>query len=280
MTTRSGRELGLAQLAALTVEPPRLVELAARAGFDFIGVRVRPVTAAETPFDVQPGSPMLAQTRQRMADTAVSVRDIEFLLLDGTDQRDAWRSMLEAGEALGATSMTVAVADTDSARVTDTLAQMVDDARPHGIVPAVEPISYQAVRSLPAASSLAAQTGVQVLVDTLHVARFEGSAEELSAVAPRVPMVQICDAPAARPEDRAGLVEESRSARLPAGTGGLDLRGMVAAVEAGRSAAGLEGPLPLSVEIPHDEMRARLGDEAWIEHLMTTTLTLLEDELR
>lgn len=279
MTTRSGRELGLAQLAALTVAPPTLVELAAQAGFDFVGVRVRPVTDAETPFDVQPGTPMLAETLARMADTGVSVRDIEFLLLDGSDQRDAWRGMLEAGEALGAMSMTVAVADTDSQRVVDALGQMVQDAVPHGIVPAVEPISYQAVRSLPDAATLAEQTGVQVLVDTLHVARFGGSAEQLSAVAPRVPMLQICDVPSTPPADRAGLVEESRSTRLPAGEGELDLRGMIRAVDAGRAEAGLAGALPLSAEIPHDEMRARLGDAAWAEHLMSTTLTLLGEEL-
>lgn len=279
MTTRSGRELGLAQLAALTVAPPTLVELAAQAGFDFVGVRVRPVTDAETPFEVQPGTPMLAETLKRMADTGVLVRDIEFLLLDGSDQRDAWRRMFEAGEALGASSMTVAVADTDSQRVLDTLAQMVDDARPHGIVPAVEPISYQAVRSLPGAAAIAEHTGAQVLVDTLHVARFGGTTEELRAVASHVPLVQVCDAPAQAPVDRAGLVEESRSTRFAAGEGGLDLRGMISAVESGRAELGMETPLPLSTEIPNDEMRARLGDAAWAQHLMTTTLNLLGEEL-
>ncbi|WFP15865.1 sugar phosphate isomerase/epimerase family protein [Citricoccus muralis] len=279
MTTRSGRELGLAQLAALTVAPPTLVELAAQAGFDFVGVRVRPVTDAETPFEVQPGTPMLAETLKRMVDTGVLVRDIEFLLLEGSDQRDAWRRMFEAGEALGASSMTVAVADTDSQRVLDTLAQMVDDARPHGIVPAVEPISYQAVRSLPGAAAIAEHTGAQVLVDTLHVARFGGTTEELRAVASHVPLVQVCDAPAQAPADRAGLVEESRSTRFAAGEGGLDLRGMISAVEAGRAELGVETPLPLSTEIPNDEMRARLGDAAWVQHLMTTTLNLLGEEL-
>ena len=279
MTTRSGRELGLAQLAALTVAPPTLVDLAAQAGFDFVGVRVRPVTDAETPFDVQPGTPMLAETLTRMADTGVSVRDIEFLLLDGSDQRDAWRAMFEAGEALGASSMTVAVADTDSHRVLDSLAQMVDDARPHGIVPAVEPISYQAVRSLPDAAAIAEHTGAQVLVDTLHVARFGGATEELRAVASHVPLVQVCDAPVQAPTERAGLVSESRSTRFAAGEGGLDLRGMISAVEAGRAELGVETPVPLSAEIPNDEMRGRLGDAAWVQHLMTTTLNLLDEEL-
>lgn len=282
MSTAQGRELGLAQLSMLSASPPRLVELAAGAGFDFIGVRVRAVTAGETPYDVQPGSPLLAETLARLSDTGVRVKDIEFLLLDGSEQRDAWLRMLEAGQALGASSLTVAVADPEPQRVLDTVARMVDDAAPYGIVPALEAISYQALNSLPGAAAIAEQTGAQVLVDTLHVGRFHGTREQLSAVAPRVPLLQLCDAPAKRPADRDGLVVESRSGRLPAGEGGLDLLGMLRAVEAGRAAdgdrAGLS-PLPISVEIPNDRAQARLGAAGWVDHLMATTLRLLGETL-
>ena len=88
--------------------------IAAEAGFDFIGARVRPVTATERPYDLQPGSPMLKETLARMQDTGVTVQDIEFLLLDGSDQREAWLRMMAAGQALGASSLTVAGADPDS----------------------------------------------------------------------------------------------------------------------------------------------------------------------
>ena len=115
--TAPRRQLGLAQLSLLNTAPPRLVAVAAEAGFDFIGARVRPVTASERPYDLQPGSPMLRETLARMADTGVAVRDIEFLLLDGTDQRDAWLAMMAAGQALGAASLTVAASDPDTARV-------------------------------------------------------------------------------------------------------------------------------------------------------------------
>ena len=89
-----GRLLGLAQLSLLNTAPPQLVAIAAEAGFDFIGARVRAVTPTERPCDMQPGSPMLKETLARMADTGVTVRDIEFLLLDGTDQRASWLAMM------------------------------------------------------------------------------------------------------------------------------------------------------------------------------------------
>lgn len=277
MPTATGRLLGVAQLSLLSAAPPRLVQLAADAGFDFVGVRVRPVTDAETPFDVQPGSPMLSETLSRMADTGVAVRDIEFLLLDGTDQRDAWLRMFEAGQALGAESLTVACGDPDLSRARDTLAQMAEDGRPYGISPGLEAISYQSVRSIPVADELAVHAGCDLVVDTLHTGRFGATAAELSAAAGRTPMVQLCDAPAERPTSREALVTESRSARLAPGEGGLDLLGVVAALEAGLASTPRAGTqLPVSVEVPNDEAVARLGEAGWLEHLRSTTLRLLD----
>lgn len=267
------RPLGLAALSSLTTEPPKLVELAAEAGFDFVGIRVRPVTPQETAFNVQPGSPMLAETLARMADTGITVKDTEFLLLDGSDQREAWHQMFEAAQALGAESMTVAVADTQRSRVIDTLGQMVTDGKAYGITPALEPISYQAVNSYPQAVDIAEQTGVTVLVDTLHAARFNATEVDLQVAGPYAPMIQLCDATAVPPDTRQGLVDESRSGRLPAGEGGVQLSAMVAAVDAGRKDQPL---LPVSVEIPNAELQASMSPSQWAKRLHATATGLLE----
>src|SRR5699024_1404773 len=153
-----------------------------------------------------------------------------FLLLDGSDQRQAWIQMFEAAQALGAESMTVAVADTEQARVIDTLGQMVDDAKPYGVTPALEAISYQAVNSYPQA------------VDTAE-------------------------------PPREGLVEESRSGRLPAGEGGVDLADMVSALDSGR---GTLPVLPVSVETPNSAMQASMSPKQWVQHLYATAYNLLE----
>ena len=277
MPAPCGRLIGLAQLSLLSAAPPQLVEHAAASGFDFIGVRVRPVTPTETPYDVQPGSAMLAETLARMSDTGVVVKDIEFLLLDGTDQREAWLQMFEAGQALGADSLTVACGDPDLTRAQDTLAQMAEDGRAYGITPALEAISYQTVDSIPLADRLAQHAGCDILVDTLHVGRFGGTADQLQAAAGRAPLVQFCDAPASRPADRDGLVLESRSERLAPGEGGLDLLGVLTALERGLEGTPRAGTLlPVSVEVPNNAQTARLGAQAWVDHLMRTTTALLE----
>ncbi|GAA3677511.1 TIM barrel protein [Arthrobacter ginkgonis] len=267
--TRNTRPLGLAQLSLLNTAPPELVGIAAEAGFDFIGTRVRPVTPTERPYDLQPGSPMLRETLARMRDTGVTVRDIEFLLLDGSDQREAWLRMMEAGQALGAGSLTVAAADPDSARLIDTLARMADDGRGFGITPTLEAISYQPVASIAQAADIARQTGCEIVVDTLHFNRFNGTADGEDAVAARqwdqlrahadlVPLLQLCDGPARRPSSREELVIESRSEREVPGDGDFDLAAVVAALPEG---------LPLSAETPSDRRVAALGELAWARKL-------------
>ena len=267
------RQLGLAQLSLLNTAPPQLVAIAAEAGFDFIGARVRPVTPGERPYDLQPGSPMLRETLARMADTGVTVRDIEFLLLDGTDQRDAWLAMMAAGQALGAASLTVAASDPDTARLADTLARMAEDGRNHGIVPTLEPISYQAVSSIPDAVALARASGCNMVVDALHLNRFgavPGSAQwaDLEANRDLVPMLQLCDGPAARPADRTALVAESRSERGVPGEGGFDLAALVNFFAA---------DVPVSVEVPSDSTVARLGEPGWARKLKAAADAVVQE---
>lgn len=285
MSHPSRREVGLAQLSLLDVAPPDLVLIAAESGFDFIGARVRPVTPTERPYNLQPGSPMLAETLRRVRDTGVRVLDTEFLLLDGTDgagaaavpadargradgQRDAWLPMLEAAQALGAETLTVAAADPDPARFAETLALLAEDGRQLGITPTLEPISYQRINSLPSAAAAARAAGVGVVVDTLHFRRFGGTLGELAAMADLVPMLQLCDGPAARPADRDGLILESRAGRLTPGEGEFRLAEIVAA---------LPSTLPVSVETPSPADVARLGALGWARRLRQAADRVLVD---
>jgi sugar phosphate isomerase/epimerase len=283
------RPVGLAQLSLLDTAPPDLVLIAAEAGFDFIGARVRPVTAQERPYDLQPGSPMLAETLRRVRDTGVRVLDTEFLLIDGTDgagapaagpdaraeargradgQRDAWLGMLEAARALGAETLTVAAADPDPARLADTLALLAQDGREFGITPTLEPISYQRINSLTSAADAARAAGAKVVVDTLHFRRFGGTFAELAGMADLVPLLQLCDAPAERPDDREGLIHESRAARLAPGEGGLNLAEIVAALPSGT---------PVSVEAPSPADVVRLGQLGWARRLRETAQHVLAE---
>ncbi|MCW4464733.1 sugar phosphate isomerase/epimerase [Glutamicibacter sp. MNS18] len=266
--TVSSPAIGLAQLSLVNTAAPQLIRIAAQAGFDFIGARVRPVTATERAYDLQPGSPLLKQTLQAVAETGVGVRDIEFLLIDGSDQRDAWLRMMEAGQALGASTLTVAASLADENQLADILSVMTRDGKAYGITPTLEVISYQAVNSLPQAAELARRTGCAIVGDTLHLSRVGTDTGQLSEHAGLIPLLQLCDGPVIAPVDREGLVAESRSERMVPGQGGFALARMVAALPEG---------LALSVEAPSDSTVARIGDVAWARELMAGARAVLAE---
>lgn len=260
------RPLGLAPLSALSVAPDQLVRYAAAAGFDFVGLRVRMVTKEESQFDLSPGSPLMASTKQALSDTGLYVVDTEFLQLNEDTNSEDWLPSLEAGAALGARSYTVAAGDENLDRLTETLGRLVEDAKEFGIVPALEPISYRSVHSLPVGAAVAEAAGARLLPDALHVARFGGTPQELAEFSDQIDMVQLCDSPAQRPADLAGLIEESRSIRQAPGEGDQDLASYLRA---------LSPDLPVSVEVPNEPTVERIGAEAWINHLHGRAVELL-----
>lgn len=247
MSSSSRRQVGLAPLSMLDLEPPDFVDVAADAGFDFVGLRVRAVTTVETPFDLSVGSPLLAATIERLVARGLRCVDTEFILINGETTAEDWRPALDSAAALGASSMTVALNDPQDARMLDDLSSLVADASARGVRCTIEPISYNVVHSLPRAQELAEQVGAQVLLDTLHLTRFGATADEVAAVAALVPLIQLCDGPAARPADRDGLVHESRSDRLAPGDGQFPLHTYL---------SHLPAELPVSVEVPSTAMRA------------------------
>lgn len=264
----SSRPLGLAALSLLQIPPDQLIHLSAKVGFDFIGLRVRKVTDGDPAYDLSPGSPLQRRTLAALDATGLEVIDTEFLLLDGSDQREQWLPALEAAAALGGKTFTVAAADPDQERLRDTLSQIVADGQQFGgIRTALEAISYQPVNSVPVAAQLARDTGAYFLPDTLHLSRCGAAPEELAKVADLVPMMQLCDGPRMRPPSRTSLLAESRSERRSPGDGDFNL---IAYCDA------LPPDVPISVEAPSESTVAQLGAYRWAEKLYADTLRLLK----
>lgn len=257
--------VGVAHLTLLQLSPPDLVSTAAAADYDFVGVRVRAVTAGEHQYPMEPGSPMSKETLRRLDDTGLVVRDVEFLSLGPATGPDEWLPALEAGAALGASTLSVVGADEDRARLTATLARLVEDARPFGIRPTLEPISYQPVHRVADAAALATATGAALLLDALHVQRGGSSLDDVRALDPDLlPVVQLCDGPLAAPTeltapahlplgmtaDGSPLQLEARALRSAPGEGELPLRDLLAALPPGT---------PLSVEVPDARLQASMS---------------------
>ncbi|MEU4896511.1 TIM barrel protein [Streptomyces sp. NPDC044780] len=256
--------IGLAHLTLLRLSPPELVSTAAAAGYDFVGIRVNAATEGERQYPMEPGSPMSRETLQRLDDTGLRVRDVEFLTLGPDTVPAHWRPALDAGAALGARTISVVGADPDRRRLTDTLAALTADATAVGIRPTLEPISYQPVRTIAEAADIASAAGAAVLLDALHLQRGGNSVDDIRALEPHlIPCLQLCDGPLDAPEhldlpdrlplgmtaDGSVLQIEARVRRQLIGEGELPLTELIAAAPAGT---------PLSIEVPHAALQSRL----------------------
>jgi len=276
--------IGIAHLTLLCLSPPELVSTAAEAGYDFVGIRVKAVTEGEHQYPMQPGSPMSRETLRRLDDTGLTVRDIEFLTLRPDTGPDDWRPALEAGAALGASTFSVVGVDDDPARLTDTVARLTADGAAYGIRPTLEPISYQPVSRVADAAAIARATGAAVLLDALHIQRGGSSLDDVRALEPElVPCIQLCDGPLAVPQtlelpaelplgmkaDGSVLQVEARVQREVVGEGGLPLAELLAAVPAAT---------PISVEVPHARLQARLSATEFATYNLRAVQALLARE--
>lgn len=281
MAISEQNEIGIAHLSLLQLEPDELVRVAAAVGFDFVGVRVRGATPLETLTDMRPGSPMSLAVVAALEETGIAVRDIEFLSLDGETGREAWLPMLEAGAALGATSLSLAGQDADRSRLVDSLAELVADAREFGIIPTLEPISYNAVSTVEQAASVAREAGAALMLDPLHIQRGGSSLADVVALEPAlIPALQLCDGPLATPErvtidgplprgmtaDGEPRKVEARAFRQPPLAGELPLVELLRAVPAG---------IPLSIETPNAPLLETLGVVGYATHLHNAATELL-----
>src|SRR5580658_8243033 len=154
------RVKGLEHLTLLGLAPPEFVSVAAAAGFAAVGLRIAPPVAGEEPWPMSPGSPMLAQTVRRCADTGVEVLDVEAIRLrPGAPDCEP---VLEAAAELGARYVNAVCEDPDLGRLAD-----------------------RSVRSLGDAVAIAAASGGGgILIDALHVRRCGAGLAELAGVDP------------------------------------------------------------------------------------------------
>ncbi|MEO3999350.1 TIM barrel protein [Mesorhizobium sp. CAU 1732] len=236
--------LSLAHFTIIKAGPLELVEFAARAGFDAVGLRIQPPMAAEAIVPVVGDPQMQRAIKARLRDTGLTLLDVEaFWLMADTDM-DAFMAGIETGAELGARHVLVVGNDPDRPRLLDRFARFCDHAKDCGIVPMLEFIPYSQIRSLAEAHAFLVEAGTPdagLLVDSLHLSRSGGSPAEIAGYDPALfRYAHLCDAPGPiPPADQ--LRHEARNERLYPGEGGLWLEDFVAAFPAGT---------PFAIEAP------------------------------
>jgi sugar phosphate isomerase/epimerase len=260
------REYSLAHLTALSLSPPRLVEVAAGAGYRYVGLRLNRVTPSEPLYALADDRALMAETKARLADSGVAVLDIELARMGPDQDARSYLPILEAGAELGAAHVLTQLPDPDFDRAAGHFAALCDLARPLGLSVDLEFISWTETPDLARAAKVLRETNrpnAGILIDTLHFVRSGSSLEELKKL-PRewFRYAQVCDAPAQAPATRDEVIHAARAARLFPGEGGLGVREILAC---------LPPDIPCSLEIPRAFLSQLLGVEEYVKLALRAT---------
>lgn len=242
----SGRLLALAPLTVLELGPDELVDVAAGAGFDAVGLRLIRATPEEPLRPTIGMTALVRETKRRLDDSGLQLIDIEVLRLTPETQiRADYEAFLETGAYLGARQVLVTGYDPDHGRTADNIAELAALAAEYGLTPNLEPMPWTNVRDLGEATAVLTRSGhgnVGLLVDAIHYHRAGNTPADLTALPLEwIRYAQICDAVAERPQTVEELVYQGRNARLFPGQGSIDLLSMLEALPA---------DVPISVEAP------------------------------
>jgi sugar phosphate isomerase/epimerase len=246
----------LAHLTVLDTPPPQMVRMAARLGYDRVGLRLIAVTDTTPGYPLHDDPAQLRATVLALSDTGITVNDIEFVRLTPDFRVDAMRPFLAAGARLGARHVICAPYDPDLARLTDNLAALQAEARNFGLSCVLEFFPWTVVPDLAKARQIVQAAGpdVGILLDTLHFDRSNSSLRDLAALPPaRLPFVHLCDAMVHPPYSTDDLLHAGRAERLPPGEGQIPLRLILERLPEG---------IPIALEVPMTGRQTSLGSAA------------------
>lgn len=261
----------LAQLTALDFSPPQMIQLAARTGYDQVGVRLLPVAPGAVAYPLMDDKPLLRETLARIRDTGVKVFDLELIRLDAQFDVNRYLPFFDVGAQLGAKAVLVAGDDPEQGRLIEHYARLCEAMQPFGLSADLEFMPWTAVNDLAAALHIVEQAdraNAGILVDALHFDRSDSRFEDLRRIpAQWLHYAQICDGPALRPDTRAGLIHAARCERWLPGEGDIDLA---------RIWRNLPADRPVSVEIPHVRRVADVGVDAWARQALAAAKAIIE----
>ena len=188
-------DYSLAHLTVLSLTPPQVVDVAARAGYRYVGLRLTRVTPAEPLYDLAHDRALMKETKSRLDDTGVEVLDIELFRMDPSLDAESFIPVLEAAAELGATQIIAQLPDPDRKRATERFARLCDLAKPLGIFVSLEFPHWTETGNLATAAKVVRavkRSNAGILVDMLHMGRSDSSLERSRLTAARVVPLRPC----------------------------------------------------------------------------------------
>jgi sugar phosphate isomerase/epimerase len=260
------RKYSLSHLSALPLAPPQLVDIAAAAGYDHVGVRMIAPAPGIAYYPLHDDPAMLAETCARLRDTGLSVFDIEIVRITAEYNTADWLRFLETGAQLGARAILVVGADEDPSRLAQSYAAFCAAAKPFGMTADLEFTPWTAVPDVATAARTIKAAGspenAGVLVDAIHYERSATTLADIAAL-PRqwLHYAQFCDAPAGIPDTMEEILRQARYERKLPGEGGIDLARLLATLPA---------DLPVAIEAWDQVRTPGMGFGEWARRAITS----------
>lgn len=234
-----------------------MIQIAAETGYDFVSLRLAPVTEDEPTFPYTTDQSLVADAVKALDEYGVAVLDVELIRADpGTKPAD-WRRFVEVAEELGARHIITQIPEPDTGMAVKIFQEICALGGQSGMTIDLEFIPWTATHDLARALeivTLADSPNGAILVDTLHFARSKSSLTQLADLpANLINFIQLCDARDPRSVSDDEFIRIARSDREPPGQADIDLKPIVEAM-----------PLvPYALEVPNDKRREALGVERY-----------------
>ncbi|MDD3937082.1 sugar phosphate isomerase/epimerase [Rhodoferax sp.] len=264
-------DYSLAHLTAMALPPVDLIEVAAKTGYDFVGLRLSRVTDAEPLYPIITSKTAMAATKARLAATGVKVWDVELARMDPSHDAESYIPMLEATAELGAHHVICQLPDPNRERAHERFARLCDYAKPLGITVSLEFPWWTETGNLETATTVlntVKRDNAGMLVDMLHFFRSNSSLEALK-VLPRewFHFAHVCDGPRTIAPGMDSILHEARSLRYFPGDGDFGVKDILAC---------LPDPITYCLEIPGDALAAEIGFEEYARRALKTAQAHLD----
>lgn len=246
MTSRSATiPLSLSYYTVPELSPPEAVHEAADAGFRHVGLRLLHGQPGREVAPLMQDAALRRDTMRALAARGLSALDASGARLVPQTDVAAFDPLLETAAAMGARHILATADDPEEQRLIERATRLCERAATNGLTVDLEFVPWMSIPDGGAALRLLRAVGhpaFGIAVDALHVDRSRTSLADLAAFpAERLRYLQLCDAPAKRPDGRDGLLHEATKERLFPGEGAIDLVGLLRTMPRG---------IPVALEIP------------------------------
>jgi sugar phosphate isomerase/epimerase len=264
------RQFSLAYLTVFGTHPIRMVQIAAEANYDFVSLRLAPVTEDEPTFPFTTDRALVADVVRALDEYGVSVLDVELIRTDPGTETSDWQSFVAVAEELGARHIITQIPEPDIGKAVQTFQEICDLGAQSGMTIDLEFIPWTPTKDLATAVKIVTQAGSPngaILVDTLHFVRSRSPLPQLAALpGSLVNFIQLCDAREVWSISDEEFIRVARSGREPPGQANLDLKPIVESLP----------EVPYALEVPNDMKRQELGAEKYAAMVREAAVTFFD----